>query len=82
LPDPKPVKPRRLRLIVAMVGVALVLLVALTWVNRRSLAREALTGWLKSRGVAARAEVETFGPTTFTARLTLGDPKAPDFTAE
>ncbi len=65
-----------------MVGVALVLLVALTWMNRRSLAREALTGWLKSRGVAARAEVETFGPTTFTARLMLGDPKAPDFTAE
>ena len=82
MPDPKPVKPRRLRPIVAMVGVALVLLIVLTWVNRRSLAREALTGWLKSRGVAARAEVETFGLTTFTARLTLGDPKAPDFTAE
>ncbi|MCW5761141.1 MAG: hypothetical protein KIS90_15340, partial [Phenylobacterium sp.] len=73
---------RPLRLILAVAGVVLVLAAGLAWLNRKALAREALTGWLKGKGVAADAEVEAFGPTTFTARMTLGDPKAPDFAAE
>lgn len=80
--EPAPPKTRPLRLILALVGVALVLLAALTWLNRRMLAREALTGWLRSKGVAAEAQVEAFGPSTFIARLRVGDPANPDFTAE
>ena len=80
--DPLPAKTRPLRIVFALVAVALVLLMALTWLNRRALAREALTGWLKSRGVASSAEVEAFGPTTFTARLSVGDPRRPDFAAD
>jgi hypothetical protein len=87
LPDEKPAKTapgtrRPLRLILAVAGVVLVLAAGLAWLNRKALAREALTGWLKGKGVAADAEVEAFGPTTFTARMTLGDPNAPDFAAE
>ncbi|WP_293675971.1 YdbH domain-containing protein [uncultured Phenylobacterium sp.] len=82
MPDSKPAKTRPLRLILALGGVALVLVASLLWLNRRGLARDALTGWLKSKGVAAQADVQAVGPTTFTARLTLGDPKNPDFTAE
>ena len=79
---PKPSKTRPLRLVLALVGVGLVLLAALSWLNRRSLAREALTGWLSSKGVASDAQVEAIGPTTFTARLRIGDPRTPDFLAE
>ncbi len=80
--DPEPAKPRRLRLVLTLVGVALVLLAGTLWLNRKGLAREALTGWLKSKGVAAQADIEAFGPTTFTARLRVGDPRNPDFSAE
>ena len=84
MPETPPAQPRRLRLRLILLVVAGVFLLstALVWLNRKGLAREALTGWLKSQGVAARAEVEAFGLTTFTARLSIGDPKAPDFAAE
>lgn len=72
---------RPLRLILALVGVALVVLAALTWLNRRTLAREALTGWLRSKGIASEAEVYGIGPTSFSARLRVGDPARPDFSA-
>lgn len=72
-------KARPLRLILALVGVALVLVAALTWLNRKSLAREALTGWLRSKGVASEAEVYAIGPSSFAARLRIGDPARPDF---
>jgi hypothetical protein len=83
LPDPKPAKSRfPVRLVLALAGVALALAAGLTWLNRKTLAREALTGWLKSKGVAAQTQVEAVGPSTFVARLTLGDPRHPDFAAE
>ncbi|MCR5874251.1 YdbH domain-containing protein [Phenylobacterium sp. J426] len=72
---------RPLRLILALVGVALVVLAALTWLNRRTLAREALTGWLRSKGIASEAEVYAIGPSSFSARLRVGDPARPDFQA-
>ncbi|MBL8770931.1 MAG: YdbH domain-containing protein [Phenylobacterium sp.] len=82
MPDAKPAKTRPLRLVLAVAGVVLVVVAALAWLNRRTLARDALTDWLRSKGVAADAEVEAIGPTTFTARLALGDPRSPDFAAE
>lgn len=82
MPEPKPVKRRPLRLILALAGVVLVAAAALAYLNRRAIAREALVGWLQSKGIASDAQVEAFGPTTFTARMRIGDPKAPDFAAE
>ena len=80
--DPKPATTRPLRLILALVAIGLVLAATVTWLNRRTLAREALTGWLSSKGVASDATVEAIGPTVFTARLRIGDPQRPDFLAE
>lgn len=74
-------KPGRLRLILALALVVLVVLATLIYLNRRTLAREALTGWLRSKGVASEAEVYAIGPTAFAARLRIGDPARPDFTA-
>lgn len=63
-------------LVVGLVVVALILYAA-----RRVIAREVLTGWLRSHGVAATAQVGSFGPGGFRGRLEVGDPKAPDFVA-
>lgn len=46
------------------------------------LAREALTAWLRAHGVAARTEVQALGLGAFAGAVTLGDPKAPDFSAD
>lgn len=82
-PQKRPPRPRRTLIrVLAVAAVVLLVLAALAWLNRRNLAREALTGWLESQGIAARAEVEAFGPSTFTARLSIGDPRRPDFEAE
>ena len=78
-------KPRRFRLlrwIAALTCVGLVLLAGTAWLNRRALARDALTDWLQARGIASDAEVETLGATTFVARLRVGDPRNPDFSTE
>lgn len=69
------------RAILVVAALVLLLVVGLLWLNRRTIAREALTGWLEARGVPAEAEVEAFGPGVFRARLRIGDPKRPDFTA-
>lgn len=79
-PTPRP--GRTLLRILAVLGVALLIAATVAWLNRKVLAREALTGWLRSKGVAAEAQVEAFGPDVFTARLRIGDPNAPDFVAE
>lgn len=82
-PPKRQPKPRRtfLRLL-AVAGLVVLVLAATAWLNRRGLARDALTGWLEGKGIAARAEVEAIGPTTFTARLSIGDPRNPDFEAQ
>lgn len=79
-PTPRP-RPPLLR-ILAVLGVVLLIAVGLIWLNRKALAREALTGWLRSKGIAADAQVEAFGPSVFTARLRIGDPSNPDFVTE
>jgi hypothetical protein len=79
---PRPPRPSRLLRLLAVAGVVVLVLLALAWFNRRTLAREALTGWLEQRGIPARAQVAVISPTTFTARLSVGDPRAPDFAAD
>ncbi len=65
-----------------LTGVALLALLAGLYAGRRILAREALTAWLHSHGVAAQARVEGLGLDSFTGALSLGDPKTPDFTVD
>lgn len=65
-----------------MIGVVLVLLAALLWLNRRTAAREILVGWLDRRGVAAQVEVERLELNGFVARVRIGDPRDPDVSVE
>ncbi|HEY8573236.1 intermembrane phospholipid transport protein YdbH family protein [Phenylobacterium sp.] len=66
----------------AIVGVVLLVIAVALYASRKIIAREALTGWLESRGIASEAEVQAFGLTGFTGRLRVGDPNNPDLTAE
>ena len=79
-PRPRPF--RILRWIAALICVGLVLLAGALWMNRRALARDALTDWLQARGLASEAEVEALGPNTLVARLRVGDPRYPEFSTE
>lgn len=81
-PAPSRAPRRTLRLILAVVGVAILVAALALYAARRVIAREALTGWLQSKGIASEAEIQAFGLTGATARLRIGDPANPDFTAE
>ena len=68
---------------VLVVGAVLALvLVALAYAGRRALAREALTGWLRSQGVESEVAFSTFGPGRFTGTLRIGPAANPDLTAQ
>jgi len=81
LTDPRPSPGRPGRYLLAAVGVAVLVLLAGLYAGRKVIAREALVGWLRSHGVAATAEVGRIGLGAFTGRVTVGDPRAPDFVA-
>ena len=83
MPDapPKPLFRRR-RVWLATAAGAVLLAAIGAYGARRIIAREALTSWLESRGIASEAEVKAFGLSGFTGRLRIGDPAHPDFTAE
>ncbi len=63
----------------AIAGVVVLVVLTGLYLGRRVIAREALTAWLRSHGVASETQVRAFGPGGFTGRLRVGDPKAPDF---
>lgn len=66
-------------------GVVLILLLAVVaglYLNRRTVAREALVGWLDRKGIEAEVEIERIELDGITARIRVGDPKNPDFVVE
>jgi hypothetical protein len=77
---PAPARRRRLALVV--LGLVAAVAALLLYAARRTIAREAMTGWLKSKGVAASAEVQSIGPTGVTGSVVIGDPGHPDLTIE
>ena len=79
--DPRPSSRRTGRYLLAAMGVALIVLLVVLYAARRTVARDALTGWLRSHGVAATADVGDIGLGAFKGHIVVGDPKAPDFVA-
>lgn len=69
-------------LVVAGVLAILALSLAVAYLARRDLARNALSGWLEERGIASQIEIEKFGPTGAVARIRAGTPGDPEFTVE
>lgn len=67
------------------VGVTLMVLLVLAaalYLNRRAAARELLVGWLERKGVDADVEVERLEINGFVGKISIGDPKNPDFKVE
>lgn len=77
-----PAPARRLHLVLAVAGLAVLAVMLALYAARRTIAREALTAWLKSKGVEATAEILAIGPTGVSGALTIGDPGHPDLTVE
>jgi len=73
---------RNLRLALAIVGVVVLAALLLLYAARRIIAREALTAWLKSKGVPAEAQIQAIGPAGVTGSIVIGDPQRPDLTIE
>lgn len=77
-----PAPARRLRLALVVLGVVVLAAVLLLYAARKTIAREALTAWLRSKGVDAAAEVHAIGPTGVVGTITIGSPSRPDLTIE
>ena len=60
----------------------LVVLAAALYLNRRAAARELLTGWLDRKGIDADVEIDRLEMDGFVGKITIGDPRNPDFKVE
>lgn len=86
-PQPEPRQPRRgarsavrTALIVLLIGILLLMvLAAALYLNRRAAARELLVGWLDRKGIDADVEVEQLEIDGFVGKISIGDPRNPDF---
>ena len=89
-PQPEPRQPRRgarsavrTALIVLLIGILLLMvLAAALYLNRRAAARELLVGWLDRKGIDADVEVEQLEIDGFVGKISIGDPRNPDFKVE
>jgi hypothetical protein len=73
---------RRIGIGLLIAALVLALFVAVTWMNRRTAAREVLVGWLDRRGIEAEVEVERLEMDGFVGRVRIGDAADPDVTIE
>lgn len=79
-PKPAPRRPWRVALTVTLV-VATVGAIGV-YAARRSLARDAVSSWLRAQGVESQIAFQAFDPGGFTGALRVGPANDPDFTAE
>ncbi|CAN5177443.1 YdbH domain-containing protein [soil metagenome] len=81
-PAPKRSRARTAGVIALMATTAIGLVVTTAWLNRRVVAREALVGWLDQRGIKAQVEVDRLEFDGFVGRITVGEPRDPDFSSD
>nr|QQZ50199.1 hypothetical protein JKL49_27440 [Phenylobacterium glaciei]QQZ50225.1 hypothetical protein JKL49_00250 [Phenylobacterium glaciei] len=65
-----------------LTALVVLLVMSLLYAGRRVIAREALTGWLRSQGVESEVTFSTFGPGGFTGTLRIGPATKPDLIAQ
>lgn len=83
-PDKRRARPvvRRVLGVAGIVLCVLLVLLALTWLNRRAVTRQVLVGWLEREGVPADVDIEQIELDSVVARIRIGDPRNPDVTVE
>jgi hypothetical protein len=80
-PKAAPARRRKARWLALAVVAVLLVALAIAYGARRHLAREALVGWLQSRGVEAEASFESLGPRGLVGELRIGPADSPVITA-
>jgi len=81
--DPVRARPWRILAFAALaLGLGVLVLLATLYGARRQIAREAVTGWLKSRGIASESSFSEVGPGRLVGRVRIGSPSAPDLTVD
>ncbi len=66
----------------AVIALAVLVAALVAYAARRTLARDALVGWLKAQGVQSQVAFQAFDPGGFSGALSIGPAGDPDFTAE
>ena len=82
---PRSAKRSLARTVLVALLIGLLLLIVLTaalYLNRRAAARELLVGWLDRKGIDADVEVEQLEIDGFVGKISIGDPRNPDFKVE
>jgi hypothetical protein len=77
-----PPRRRSWPIVLAVVALAILIAALVAYAARRTLARDALTGWLKAQGVESQVAFQAFDPGGFSGALRIGPAGDPDFTAE
>ena len=73
---------RRVLIVAGVVLCVLLVVAALTWLNRRAVTRQVLVGWLEREGVPADVDIERVELDGVVARVRIGDPRNPDVVVE
>ncbi|HEY1071992.1 intermembrane phospholipid transport protein YdbH family protein [Brevundimonas sp.] len=68
--------------VLLIVVLLLVVLAAALYLDRRAAARELLVGWLDRKGIDADVEVERLEMNGFVGKISVGDPRNPEFKVE
>lgn len=67
--------------LLALAGILIALLAGL-YLDRRQIAREAVTHWLQSKGIASESQFQAVGPGRLVGRIRIGPAEAPDLTVD
>jgi hypothetical protein len=78
----RPARGRRLPLVLGVAAAAVLVLLAVIYLNRRAATRQVLIGWLEQQGIDADMQVERVELDGLVASIRIGDPADPDVTVE
>jgi hypothetical protein len=68
--------------VVLAIGVGVLVLLASLYVARRQIARDAVSGWLKSRAIASESQFQELGPGRLVGRIRIGPAQSPDLVVD
>jgi len=68
--------------VVLAIGVGVAVLLASLYLARRQIARDAVTGWLKSRAIVSESQFQELGPGRLVGRIRIGPAGSPDLVVD
>ncbi|MDB5443822.1 MAG: hypothetical protein JWP73_2198, partial [Phenylobacterium sp.] len=68
--------------VVLAIGLGVLVLLASLYLARRQIARDAVTGWLKSRAIVSESQFQELGPGRLVGRIRIGPAQSPDLVVD